>query len=66
MEETMVERVAQAMTDAFDRMGRVFDDGQAEALARAAIEAMKLPLPEPPGAKKQSIGQAALRMMVKP
>lgn len=25
-----------------------------------------MPLPEPPSAKKQSIGQAALRMMVKP
>ena len=39
----MVERVAKAITEAFEREGRVFDDGQAETLARAAIEAMREP-----------------------
>lgn len=41
----MVERVAAAITAAFEKEGRVFDDGQAEALARAAIAVMREPTP---------------------
>ena len=39
----MVERVARALEAAFDRDGRVFDQGQALDLARAAIGAMREP-----------------------
>lgn len=39
----MIEIVADALTKAFDREGRVFDAGQAEDLARAAIKAMREP-----------------------
>lgn len=40
---TMVERVAAAITKAFEGEWRVFDAGQAEILAAAAIEAMREP-----------------------
>lgn len=39
----MVERIAKAIEVAFEREGRVFDAGQAETLAHAAIEAMREP-----------------------
>lgn len=37
----MVERVARAITAEFEAGRRVFDAGEAESLARAAIEAMR-------------------------
>lgn len=42
----MIERVAAALEAAFEREGRVFDAGQADDLARAAIEAMREPSKE--------------------
>lgn len=38
----MIERVARALTEEFEPH-RVFDDGDAERLARVAIEAMRAP-----------------------
>lgn len=37
----MIDRVSLALTQTFHECGRVFDDGQAEDLARAAVKAME-------------------------
>lgn len=42
MTETF-ERAVKAITEAFEREGRVFDEGQAEMLVRATLEAIREP-----------------------
>jgi hypothetical protein len=42
----MVDRVARALTAEFESGRRVFDEGEAEDLARAAIAAMREPTEE--------------------
>ena len=57
----MIERVAEAITKAFEDEGRVFDPGQAEVLVRAALVEMKDPDHDmtaallPPGADRTEL-----------
>lgn len=42
----MVDRAVKAVTDAFEREGRAFDEGQAETLVRAVIVSLREPTAE--------------------